>query len=205
MKTLLADPDYILDETKILKKLEYGWGNPVSASVEFLLESVNYSKEAKLPILECGSGLSTLVVGLIAKKYGNTVWSLENSKSWCKRVQHYLDKYSIDSVKLFHCPLKDYGDFFWYDVPLDALPEVFSLVICDGPTRQQGGRRYGLLSVLNRRFMPGCVILFDDIDSEHERNGIDYWLKELNLTYETKYEKRDPYRPFYIMTVPKNG
>jgi len=53
--------------------------------------------------------------------------------------------------------------------------------------------------------MPGCVILFDDIDSEHERNGIDYWLKELNLTYETKYEKRDPYRPFYIMTVPKNG
>ena len=63
MKRLLADPDFNLDDPTILGKLEYGWANPISASTEYLLECVSYASKAKLPILECGSGLSTIVIG----------------------------------------------------------------------------------------------------------------------------------------------
>ena len=84
------------------------------------------------------------------------------------------------------------------------MPEKFSLIICDGPTRHERGRRYGLFPMMNQWFSPGCIILFDDIDidTEHEQGGLDYWLKKLNVKVEIKHEKRGSSRPFFIITMP---
>jgi hypothetical protein len=101
MKELLDNHDFNLDDPKVLTDLSYGWANWVSASIDYLQATVKFTSQAKFPILECGSGLSTIVAGLVAKKHGNTVWSLESSKTWYRRVKYYLEKYQIDSVRLF--------------------------------------------------------------------------------------------------------
>src|SRR5204863_9399913 len=46
-------------------QLVYGWANEkMSASEEFLQAIFRYASESNGPILECGSGLSTLVLGI---------------------------------------------------------------------------------------------------------------------------------------------
>ena len=66
------------------------------------------------PILECGSGLTTLLVGVVAQRTGNSVWSLEHLSQWAERVQDDLDKYRIDAVNFYATPLNDYGEYDWY-------------------------------------------------------------------------------------------
>ena len=183
---VVANPDIRLDDLELLEELSYGWGNVFALSAEFLADLVEYTAQAKYPILDCGSGLSTIIAGLAAKRYGKTIWSLEDSKLWYNRVKHYLEKYEIDSVKLLYCPLKKYPDFTWYDVPPDTLPEKFSLVSCDGPTHQinADARRYALFPMMKERFAPECIILFDNEAFKQEQEGLYYWLDKLRAQYE---------------------
>jgi hypothetical protein len=187
MRKIIADPRYSLDNREVLADLSYGWGNEShSANIEYLVDCARYAAQSKLPILECGSGLTTIILGLVTQKYGNTVWSLEHMKSWYKRVQKYLKKYKIDTVTISHTPLIDYNDFSWYDAPLESMPDKFSLVICDGPPKEIKGGRYGLLPVMRERLAPDCVILFDDATWEKEQANVARWAKEINMNYETR-------------------
>lgn len=72
-------------------------------------------------------------------------------------------------------PLKDYGDFCWYDAPLESMPDSFSLVICDGPPGATKGGRYGLVPFMRDRLRSGCVILLDDAEREEERTIAARW------------------------------
>jgi hypothetical protein len=200
-REVVENPDIRLDNPQVLDKLTYGWANWVSPSTDFLVDLVKYSSQAKYPILDCGSGLSTIIAGLVAKRQGNTVWSLESLKPWHRRVKHYLDKYQLDSVKLLYCPLKKRDGFSWYDVPLDILPEKFSLVSCDGPPHQEGdgdARRYGLFPIMRERLAPECVILFDNSDLEEEREGLYFWINKVNA----QYEKVGIDKSFLQITLP---
>lgn len=63
----------------IMASLVYGWGNESwSAQYEFLAAMLRYCDGAEGPILECGSGLSTVLLGLVAQRRGQIVWSLEH-------------------------------------------------------------------------------------------------------------------------------
>ena len=145
-KKVVENPDIQLDDPQLLDELTYGWANIFSPSTDFLVDLVRYSSQAEHPILDCGSGLSTIIAGLVAKRHGNTVWSLENTQLWYNRVKHYLEKYQIDSVNLLYCPLKKNTDFSWYDVPWDICRRVGA-----------GGRLRGGPHRQHRDRDPGCV------------------------------------------------
>ena len=195
MGKILSNPQYDLNDRETLAELSYGWGNKShSASIEYLEECIQYTVQSKLPILECGSGLSTIVVGLIAKKYGNTVWSLENMKSWYKRVNKFLIKYEIDSVKLFYSPVVKYGDLVWYKAPLDSIPNKFSLVICDGPANIKKRAKHNIFPIMKERFASGCIILYDDAFKVQTQEDITGWAKKLHMSYEIRGKEN----PYYI-------
>lgn len=134
MNRFLRNPEAALASgSRVVPDLIYGWGSDWSALDEYLTACVSHALICNGPILECGSGLTTILVGAIAKKRNNTMWSLEHLPEWAERVNKYTRKYDIDSVHISVRPLKDYRDFTWYDPPLDSMPDSFALVICDGP------------------------------------------------------------------------
>ena len=183
----------------VLKDLIYGWGNEVwGAPDEFLAECIQQALAVSGPVLECGSGLSTLVVGAIAQKRGQSHWALEHLPEWGAKVQQWLDRYSLDAVKLCVAPVKNHGAFSWYDAPLAALPLSFSLVICDGPPGNTVGGRYGLVPVMKPRLSPGCVLLLDDAHREHERAIAACWKTDLGSSLELCGRER----PYIRMTLP---
>lgn len=80
MEKFVENPEAALaSEGGVLPDLIYGWGNgDWSALDEYLTECVRHALVCKGPILECGSGLTTILVGAIAKKRNSTMWSLEH-------------------------------------------------------------------------------------------------------------------------------
>ncbi len=164
----------------LLDELAAGWGNDDwSARNAYLSCCVERAMTCMGPILECGSGLSTLLVGAVAQQRGLKYWALEHSPEWAARVRRHLVRFGIESIAVCDTQLVDHGEFCWYDVPQSAMEEKFELVICDGPPGDTKGGRYGLVPVMRQNLAKGCVILLDDT-SRTDEQAISYrWQQEL--------------------------
>lgn len=189
-----AHPDHA-----VLRDLVRGWGNEEWSALEELLAAcVDQALTVDGPILECGSGLTTIVMGAIAKRRGQHVWALEHRPEWGARVQACLDRYGLDCVTLHTKPLRDHAEFSWYDPPLASMPDRFSSVVVDGPPGGTKGGRYGLLPLMRKRLAPGCVLLLDDADREGEQAVGRRWETELGAPLEIRGQRK----PYFRMTVP---
>lgn len=166
----------------LLRLARLGWGNYFySADVSYLAAVCRAAGEASESILECGSGLTTVLLGLIGDRRGIVVHTLENQPEWAERAATLLNSLGIRSVRIHCAPLRDYGAFQWYDVPED-LPPAFDLVVCDGPRmRTTRGGRYGLLPVMYRHITARTVVLMDDVKRTQEQEIIERWQREFPL------------------------
>lgn len=175
----LRDPGQALrDGGALLGSLVYGWGNEAwSGQHEFLGACLVEAMRAQGAILECGSGLSTLLVATIATQRDLPLCSLEHQPAWRERVQRVLDRAGL-RARLCDSPLERHRDFDWYRLP-DDLPAFFSLVICDGPPATTRGGRYGLVPVMRDRLAPGCVLLLDDAERAEEQAIAQRWADTL--------------------------
>jgi Methyltransferase domain len=198
MEEFLKDPGACAyPGNPVLKDLIYGWGNEAwSAMDEFLAGCIEQALLTKGPILECGTGISTVLLGAVAKSMRQRHWALEHKPEWTEKVQSYLNRYQLDSV-IYTKPLRDYGDYSWYDVPLNGLPEFFSVVVCDGPPSWTKGGRFGLVPVMRGRLRSGCVILLDDAEREAELDIAKRWEAELDASYNIHGELK----PYINMAV----
>ncbi len=199
MKRFLKDPRACTHPgNPIIIDLIHSWRNEGwTALDEYLANCIDHALTSEGPILECGSGLSTILVGAIAKRRGQTHWALEHTLEWAMQVQRYLNRYKLDSVVLSSKPLKDYGGFCWYDPPLESMPDAFSLVICDGPPDSTKGGRYGLVPIMRERLRPGCVIILDDASREQELAIARRWKDELGASFEIRGSRK----PYIEMTM----
>src|SRR5262249_4210812 len=156
-----------------LKRLQTAWDNEgMAAQTAYLREVARHASQTSGPILECGSGLTTLIIGLFAGRRGIKSWTLEHFAAWHQRVSETLARLQISTVKNYLAPLKDYGEFSWYDPPREGLPDRFSLIVCDGPPGSTKGGRYGVVPVLKDKFAPSTIILLDDADREAEADAL---------------------------------
>ncbi len=186
MRNFMREPEaHALAGDPVLRDLIRGWGNEDwSALDEYLAACISEVSVSQGPVLECGSGLSTLLAGAVAKKRGLRYTALEHNAEWAERVRQALQQYDINGVELLLRPLADRGEFDWYDVDPNELLEP-ALVICDGPPGSTRGGRYGLCPVLGDHIKDGCVILLDDAGRTQEIEIARQWQKELNASVET--------------------
>jgi hypothetical protein len=168
-------------DPSLLATFRASWGNDgYTAPVEYLQLVADRARNTGGPILECGSGCSTLLLGLVAATRGVEVWSLEHDAQWRDRVTGALRRLGVGGVRVVHAPLRSYGGFDWY-APGDAttLPDRFTLVVCDGPPSvSTRGGRYGLLPVMGGRFGPGTEVLLDDAARPEEAAVLSRWATE---------------------------
>lgn len=156
-----------------LGRLREAWGNPgYSADLEFVAAVAEAALTARGPCLECGSGLTTLVAGIVTGERGTALYTLEENERWLAEVADTLVDVEIHHVKRYHAPLRSYGTFAWYDLEGIALPPAFACVFCDGPSigrrawppEVHGNWRMGLVAVLAERGIQVGQILLDDAD-----------------------------------------
>jgi len=177
-------PEGQIPDRQLLSDLIEGWGNQgYAAKVDYLAAVAKSSVNTPGPVLECGSGATTLLMGVLCGRRNIEVWTLEHSREWLQRVEEALMRNHISGVHVCESPLVEYGDFVWYDPPLGRMPKEFSLVICDGPPGVTKGNRYGLLPVMGNRVPAGSTILLDDAERPGELEVIQKW--EHEATFQT--------------------
>ena len=179
-------PKDVVPSRELLSELMAGWGNEgYAANLDYLEEVAKRAVSAAGPVLECGSGATTILLGVLCAKREIEVWSLEHSPEWRARIVEFLERSGISGSGVCSAPLVEYGEFDWYDPPLAKLPKNFALVICDGPPGSTKGGRYGLLPVMNDRLGSGSYVLVDDAGRPAEAEMIERWEREFQFETET--------------------
>ena len=172
---------------QLLIDLQAGWGNEgFAARTDYLEEVARRAVATSGAILECGSGLTTILLGWLAGRRGIETWSLEHMPEWHAQIVQILQRHSIPKANVCLAPLRDYGDFWWYDPPLERLPETFKLIVCDGPPGTTRGNRYGLVPVLGERLHADSLILLDDADRPSEVEVLRRWTAEAKMAVELR-------------------
>jgi len=180
-----------------LTDAEYGWGNETwAADEDYLSRLISEAEVASGTILECGSGLSTILLAAIARQTGARLHSLEHNVEWQQRVSATCAAFGLADNTVHYAPLRNYGEFDWYSVP-DALPDDISLVVCDGPPSDTRGGRYGVLPLLASRLASECKVLLDDANRPPEQAILSRWETEFSTTW----ERRDTARGFARVVV----
>jgi hypothetical protein len=187
MGTLAALGPGEIPDLATLRRLVAGWSNDSHvAQAEYLYEVAHRCAKVSGPVLECGSGLSTLICGLIAGRRGIDVFSLEHSQVWYERTQSALRRWDIRGVHLNSAPLRAYAEFEWYDISRIAMPDLFDLIVCDGPPGTTRGGRYGLFPVMRDRIGTSTVILLDDAGRPGETEALRLWCLGASLRVTTR-------------------
>lgn len=150
---------------EVLAEMIVAWGNPWSVGADFLGVAIMLAREAKGPILECGSGLTTLVMA--AANPGVDVWALEHDPSWQQSV--VAKARGMTNLRLCHAPLMD----GWYTLPPD-LPSRFSFALVDGPPRDLSDRA-GVFRI------EADTWLLDDMNSPAMADAVDQLCAERGM------------------------
>ena len=175
----------VVPSRQLLSQLIVGWNNAgYAANLGYLEAVAKFAGDTHGPVLECGTGATTILLGILSERCNIEVWSLEHSLEWKTRIAQVLAQNKIAQVRVCWSPLMEYGDFVWYKPPLEQMPKEFSLIICDGPPGSTKGGRYGLLPILGNRLHPGSKILLDDASRPGELELIKRWQREADFQTE---------------------
>ena len=173
---------------ELVASLREAWGNGAfSADVSYIMQMARLAERTRGPILECGSGLTTLIAGILAERRGQSVLSLEQDPEWLEVVQRAIDRYQVAGITVVHTPLRQFGDHVWYDLGDLELPRHTGAVLCDGPFVDdqwgplQSQWRYGLLPALAARSVSFDAILLDDATERFAAGVAERWTTEFDL------------------------
>lgn len=143
------------------------WGNvPWVAGDGLLAAWVAMAREAEGPILECGSGLTTLLAA--AANVGTEVWALEHDPEWAARMRGLAVKHGLTNLRIVDAPLVDR----WYAVP-ETMPRRFSLALVDGPPRDLSNRARFTEAGFDLQ-----TVVFDDMDQPIMREMVERFASE---------------------------
>jgi predicted O-methyltransferase YrrM len=147
----------VQDMTEVLEDQNNRWGAR-EASLAFC---VGMAKKRGGPILELGSGLSTVLMAA-AIPDGGRVYAYEHSEEHALRTRRLAREAGVaDRIALVRAPIVD----GWYARDdFEALPDRFSLAFVDGPPRHLANRAAFFDALADR-----CeAVICDDADSLHD-------------------------------------
>ncbi len=135
------------------------WG----AYEDVLALGVLCARQANGPIIEAGSGLTTV---LMAAATDQTVFCLEHHGLHAAKLRQMAAEAGVGNIGLCVCPIKD----GWYDISGENdLPDHFALGLNDGPPRQLGDRMKFFDHVT------ADTIICDDADDPGYARQLDVW------------------------------
>lgn len=161
------------------------WTPNWTAAADFL-ELLVDELEARRPavILECGSGLSTLVLARACEMLGaGRVVSLEQEAACAEGTRKALAAYGLEArAEVLDAPLVEWrlgGESWpWYDLDRVECRGIELLVVDGPPGRLRPLARYPALPLLASRLEKEWVLLLDDAARDEERAVVARWCEQ---------------------------
>jgi hypothetical protein len=187
IEPLRAKGSFTADE---LRRFHAAWpGEGFSADVTYLSELLKLIERFPGDVLECGTGATTLVAGVLAERSQTHVFSLEQESAWAIAARRVMRRNAIRRVRIFDAPLKSFGDYAWYDTSGLSLPRYFGVVICDGPfiahtvpEPHHSAWRYGVLAYVKTSATGFGALLLDDVNDPRAAAMLERWRTQYGAT-----------------------
>lgn len=162
-----------------------GW----AASPDFLLDVAQHALRRKPNVIvECSSGVSTLVLARCAQLSGvGHVYSLEHDEAYAKQTIENLSRHSLsDFATVIHAPLRlqsiDAKDWHWYALDEFPVDKGIDLLVIDGPPSQSDPlARYPAGPMLFHRMAVQGIVYLDDAARPGEQAIIERWQAEFGF------------------------
>lgn len=139
---------------------------PWPLAPEALQDVYQKAKDGSGHVLETGSGLSTLVLGLALAGTDRIVHALEHDVDFWRKTANMLEQFNVPNVMMHYIPLEPRDDgTVAYATDGSDLPEAFGLALIDGPPYKYG--RTGVVRALSDRIRD-AVLVIDDADREED-------------------------------------
>lgn len=136
-------------------------------------------------IVECGSGVSTLISAYCLDELGRgQIVSLEHDAHYAGQTEKHLRQHGVlERADIRHAPLQPVeiaGQTWpWYAVESIQDLDAIDLLIVDGPPAGAVPMaRYPALPLLIERLSRDAVVVLDDADRLDERSSLERWLGE---------------------------
>lgn len=171
----------IANHETLARRLVARWPSGWTAEPLLLATFAELAGTQRDPILEIGSGLTTVVLASIVRRTGTAAHVFEHDPWWLRRIRHLTA--DVSPLTIHHCPIIGYDDYDWYQLP-PSLPDRFGLVLCDGPPGTTRGGRAGLVELADR--LHEATVLLDDTHRPREREVLQHWRDELGATWTTR-------------------
>ena len=159
-------------------------GSVISPDIANIL-AATIMKHRPEVIVECGSGISTLISGYCVQKNGHGhIWSLEHEKEYAAITQENLNEHGLaQHVEVLFAPLKEYTinekRYLFYDSETLKQIDSIDLLFIDGPPRTiYLDIRYPALPLLAQKLSPNSIIILDDAARHAEKKIVNSWLKQ---------------------------
>lgn len=158
-----------------------GW----AGSPDFLRQLAGYTLDVKpLTVIECSSGISTLILALCLQKNGaGHIFSLEHSPEYADATRKLLARHGVaEWATVIDAPLvettTDLGTQPWYDLSALKVEEA-DLIVIDGPPMDTAAlARYPAGPKLLPKLRPGGRLFLDDSARPEERKITARWLEK---------------------------
>jgi predicted O-methyltransferase YrrM len=156
-----------------------GW----AGSPDFLLKLVELViTERPNYIVELGSGVSSIVLGLALNKFTNgRLVSIDHEVDFAKKTQGFINVNKLNGAVLVKfCPLVDYHydnrTWQWYDLSQVKFDHKIDLLVVDGPPgKLQEKSRFPALTVFIDQLSPNATIILDDANRGNEQEVLKEW------------------------------
>lgn len=176
----------------LYKDIDFEFALPHSrgfpASPDFL-QTVHHTIKRLAPkvVVECSSGMSTLIVAKTLQQLGaGHVYSLESDEYYCDVTRSLLEKHKVAQwATVIHAPLTateiNGTNYQWYDTSALENVEGVGAMIIDGPF---GGisplARYPAGPQLFSKLLSGGEVLVDDYKRPDEKQMVELWLEQFS-------------------------
>jgi hypothetical protein len=181
-KQLVAGSNVAATDRLVADLFAY-WGDPLQQSDErFMRSCLAEARVADGPILQCGTSLTTLVLGAIcdqSPEQKKQLWCLEQDSHWANLMRSWLTEYQVGSAHVIHSRARLFNDYVWYSLDPNRLAKKYQLVICDGGRATVQGA-IGAISRLHRRFAEKFVILIRNVTSQTDMKHLATWARTQN-------------------------
>lgn len=139
-------------------------------------------------IIECGSGLSTLVMAYALEKNGfGSIVSMENNPRFANQTNDWLHRHGLAKwADIRFAPITrvknpwDQMDYPWYEVPDSVNHQRFDFMFVDGPEGHICHMaRWPAIFVLRNQLEFDCTIVCDDTNRKQEEAMVKHWVENV--------------------------
>ncbi|MGH8793029.1 MAG: class I SAM-dependent methyltransferase [Stackebrandtia sp.] len=153
--------------------------------------------EGRSRIVECGSGVSTLVMAYALRELGGgKITSLDHDADFAAQTRRMLEQHELQQwAEVRHAPLTklELDDEIWLWYELAEVPDgPFDMLVIDGPpraTRDQA--RYPALPLLYDRLGDDAVVVLDDHIRPDERAAAARWIETYPTLKQQVFKQHD--------------